>query len=961
MDPQAANAPQPSAPRPGRIPRRVLRVVILLLVVLAMLFFFVPLALFSAGIQGDVERLQGDLQLIQATAAALQTPAQSVQGAMSDLDAIQASLDSLKAQRAAILESFANWPKIMAVLADYDSNQLELTSLEQEDRVVTLKGRAVNDTAVVSYARVLETSGLFSRVIVRSIRAIGTPFITTTVQAPGVVVATDTPVPSATPTQGLRDEYEVDDYDPQPIFLGVPQTHNFYPLYDIDAVTFLAKAGRYYRISTSALAPGVDTFVTVSIGAATYTNDDRAPTDISSEVVVRGDLAGDVDAIVTIANRGQFGGDQTYAVTVQEIIPTATLLPTSTGNPTATGTTQPSRTTTPTITLAPTPSFTPDLRDSYEPDDVTPKTLVVGESQLHSFYPNNDVDKLVFLAKAGRTYQVETTDLTLGVDTHLFCTVAGVSYENDDRAQGDVSSMIEFYVNVAYDVEAYVEVVNRGQYGTEYGYRISLRETITGLTPTPSLTPDFRDAYEPDDTTPNQIAVGETQSHTFYPEGDIDTVSFLAKAGRSYRVSTSGLALGTDTRLVVNVGGVIYENDDRQPADPSSDLTFYVAGTADLTATVEVHNRGQYGPGYMYQLSVVELAAPAEPTATPVVGDAYEPDDVNPKVISLGEVQAHTFEPDADIDKVTFLAKPGRWYRVSTSDLAMGVDTHLFCTAGSVSAQNDDRVLGDPSSEVAFQVAEAEDVMAVAEVHNKGQYGADMGYNITVVEAVLTPVPTATSDVLGDEYEPDDSPKIIAVGETQTHTFHPEADVDRVTFLGKAGRQYRVFTSGLVLGVDTLLTISGSGIGCTSPDAPGGDSCASDDVAAGDLSSEVNVTVSGGVDTWITVQIQNREQFGPTQAYSISVKEVVTSIDSPASHAAAPRRVPGLAAMRSWRTSATPPAHALVALPPQRDAQWLPLPARVAAQDVGAVEFVILLTLKTAATPQPTQTEAPAP
>ena len=142
-------------------------------------------------------------------------------------------------------------------------------------------------------------------------------------------------------------------------------------------------------------------------------------------------------------------------------------------------------------------------------------------------------------------------------------------------------------------------------------------------TPTFTSTPDLRDAYEPDDVTARLVALGEIQSHNFFPEGDVDKLRFLAKSGRYYRVQTLNLALGVDTALTLNAGTLTYTNDDRAIGDLSSDIAFQAAPGADVDAIVTITDRGQYGAGKTYQVMVQEIimtptpTSPPPPTATP--------------------------------------------------------------------------------------------------------------------------------------------------------------------------------------------------------------------------------------------------------------------------------------------------------------------------------------------------------
>ncbi len=140
--------------------------------------------------------------------------------------------------------------------------------------------------------------------------------------------------------------------------------------------------------------------------------------------------------------------------------------------------------------------------------------------------------------------------------------------------------------------------------------RVQLLATPTStLSPTPFLA----DAFEPDDTEPQPFALGETQRHNFYPNGDVDSVSFRVKPGRVYAVITSDLNVGVDTVVVVSVAGQQYENDDAVAGSLASEVNFQAIAEAVAVATVT--NKGEYGPNTFYSLTVIEL--PPTPTPTP--------------------------------------------------------------------------------------------------------------------------------------------------------------------------------------------------------------------------------------------------------------------------------------------------------------------------------------------------------
>jgi len=142
--------------------------------------------------------------------------------------------------------------------------------------------------------------------------------------------------------------------------------------------------------------------------------------------------------------------------------------------------------------------------------------------------------------------------------------------------------------------------------------------------PTPPE-PGCKDQYEPDDIVGQQeaIALGETQTHSFCPEGDFDLVWFPVKKERWYQVYTHDLAMGVDTMISVGLVPTIARycnppncaNDDVTPGNLASDILFQA--DADGTALVSIDNRYQHGPDKTYQITVKEIVP--TPTTTPTV------------------------------------------------------------------------------------------------------------------------------------------------------------------------------------------------------------------------------------------------------------------------------------------------------------------------------------------------------
>ena len=686
-----------------------------------LVLFAIPIYLASVTIRRNAAEVDTQIQIVEQEIAALKTPDAETLQLQKALAEAQQSVDEIKAVDEALASSYDNWPALMAAIGDYDPRLLAIDALVQDGWQIELRGRAVDDDAVVSYARRLERSTLFAQVILQAIRVVDKPFIPPTPQGQPQPPPTE-PLPTATPNLG--DEYELDDYEPRSIYPFKPQTHSFYPLYDVDRLKFLAKAGRYYRVSTSKLTPGVDTFLLVKVGGVVYQSDDRGLGDLGSEVVFQAPVERDTEALVDVTNRGQYGPEQRYQILVEEIAaptptiaPSPTLTPPPTEEPTATptATSPPTETPTPSPTatsaVSPTPQATPtlvatatsvptattvlptatfDLRDAYEYDDEVAKPIAIGEEQAHSFYPEGDVDRVVFLARAGGTYRVYTAELFDGVDTVLTVRVGYDVYVSDDIAPDDPSSEVILTVAALQNTEVYVEIVNKGTYGPSRWYHVGVQE----VGPTPTATP-----------TPT-VTNTPTPTHTPTP---------------SPTETATPTALPTDTPT----------------PSPTSIPTETLTPSPTATPTESATPTETLTPTHTFTPSVTPTATL---TPTPGLRDAYEPDET-PFPILVGDDQLHNFYPAGDVDRVAFLALAGKTYHIATSQLAVGVDTFLTVRLGGMTYTNDNAQPGDPSSVIDLQTA-LQDDRAIIEVSNQGQYGPEMEYHLSVVEWTPTPTPT---------------------------------------------------------------------------------------------------------------------------------------------------------------------------------------------------------------------------
>lgn len=615
------SAPKPTATastptRPARSMPRISRgTLILWLMVFGLGFLFVPLLLIGNAVRTDTQRLNSSFDTVNQQLSVVPTPNPQLVQINTQLSDVVSQTTQISAIAPQIGSARPNWPSLMAALGNYDPSLVQIDTLTSADNRLTIGGHAASETDVINYARALEQSNQFNRVIVQSIRVqptpvitrTATPTVTATLIGSGTISATLTP----SPTPDQRDEFEVDNTVAQakPISLGQPQLHNFFPSLDVDTETFIAKSGRYYRISTTDLAAGVDTFLSVSVGDVAYNNDDAKPGTLASEVTFQ-NTGADVNVIIRTTNRGQFGPAMRYQLVVEEVVPTPTPTPGPTPTPTAT------------------PTSLPDQRDAYEPDDTSPKPILIAQPQVHNFYPNGDVDQVNWLAKTGRFYRIYTTDLAAGVDTFLTVNVGSNVYTNDDAKAGTLASEVTFQVTDA-DVIAVARITNRGQYGPTKTYQLVMEEYVPTATPplgpsptptaTPTVPPDLRDIYEPDDVTPTPIAINQTQQHNFYPNGDVDQIVFNAKQNRLYVIYTSDLALGVDTAITTTLNGEFVDFKDDYSTTPGNYATaICFTAKADGPAISKIVNQQLvYGPTAVYSVTVNEVSSLPEPCAPP--------------------------------------------------------------------------------------------------------------------------------------------------------------------------------------------------------------------------------------------------------------------------------------------------------------------------------------------------------
>jgi serine/threonine protein kinase len=213
------------------------------------------------------------------------------------------------------------------------------------------------------------------------------------------------------------------------------------------------------------------------------------------------------------------------ASVVAEMSPLSPVPPTPTATLPATYTPTPSDAT-PTSTSTSTPQPTVGAVDVYEPDEKSPAPIVPGDTQRRAFDPDNDVDRVTFRVKAGRSYVVTTSNLANGVDTAIEVLVNGSSLTNDNDSSGTLASQVA--LTASEDGMAVVTITNLGPFGPASVYDLSVFEAqptetpVSELSETASLTTTVYATFTPRPTftpyeTETSTPIGATYTPTYTP------------------------------------------------------------------------------------------------------------------------------------------------------------------------------------------------------------------------------------------------------------------------------------------------------------------------------------------------------------------------------------------------------------------------------------------------------------
>jgi hypothetical protein len=313
--------------------------------------------------------------------------------------------------------------------------------------------------------------------------------VNATVGIPGAITITildNDPIEATnTPTATPGGEVYLDEYEPN----NVPETAyvtsanaakltdiSLWPVGDQDYFTFTGKKNTTYEVFTTDLTGGLDTLLRIydPDGDKIAENDDRDATSGASLVQFTAKEDGNYFARITNNNTAD-SSNKTYSFEVRLITP-----PTATPSPTRVG--QP---------------------DVCEPNNDLGSACLIGPGEVKNgmnFIPpegtGTDNDFYTMPIKPGILYTCQTQNLSAENDTNIiFLDQNGNDFNpqlgNDDRAPGDLSSLLSYYSTYQGNLTILVGPVNPPPYQDSPLYTYDLQCSSQLATPTPIPSPTF--------------------------------------------------------------------------------------------------------------------------------------------------------------------------------------------------------------------------------------------------------------------------------------------------------------------------------------------------------------------------------------------------------------------------------------------------------------------------------------
>jgi Tfp pilus assembly protein PilN len=143
--------------------------IVLWLVATSLLGLLLPLYLISTTIEDNNQQLQTEITQIDQEIETLSQPQPEQTTLQDTLLRLRRQQQELETLSETLITQHINWPAVITVIGNYAPSPINFTSLAQEGDQITINGEASTEVEVMAYARMLEESDLFTRVVVQSL------------------------------------------------------------------------------------------------------------------------------------------------------------------------------------------------------------------------------------------------------------------------------------------------------------------------------------------------------------------------------------------------------------------------------------------------------------------------------------------------------------------------------------------------------------------------------------------------------------------------------------------------------------------------------------------------------------------------------------------------------------------------------------------------------------------------
>lgn len=139
------------------------------LIALSLLLLLAALNVVALTIHDLTQPLEQELSAILMTMESTAAPNPTADALASTLVFVRGQVAALEPVQTELAANHLDWPTTMQYIANFDPVVMNVSSINQNQRQITISGEAQSEGVVIAYADALRASGVFIRVTVQSL------------------------------------------------------------------------------------------------------------------------------------------------------------------------------------------------------------------------------------------------------------------------------------------------------------------------------------------------------------------------------------------------------------------------------------------------------------------------------------------------------------------------------------------------------------------------------------------------------------------------------------------------------------------------------------------------------------------------------------------------------------------------------------------------------------------------